>query len=106
MDNGEAVLANEAHLDPRSIQVPGTPFEPEAMIVVPLIVGGQTIGTLNIGRSGEADAAFSPNEFELTQLFAGQASIALQNAETHGAVKTRADLDALTGLRNHGVVPA
>ncbi len=102
MDNGEAVLANEAHLDPRSIQVPGTPFEPEAMIVVPLIVGGQTIGTLNIGRSGEADAAFSPNEFELTQLFAGQASIALQNAETHGAVKTRADLDALTGLRNHG----
>ena len=29
------------------------------MIVVPLIVGGQTIGTLNIGRSGEAEAAFS-----------------------------------------------
>ncbi len=102
MDNGAAVLANEAHLDPRSIQVPGTPFEPEAMIVVPLIVGGQTIGTLNIGRNGEAEAAFSPNEFELTQLFAGQASIALQNAETHGAVKVRADLDALTGLRNHG----
>ena len=51
---------------------------------------------------GEAEAAFSPNEFELTQLFAGQASIALQNAETHGAVRVRADLDALTGLRNHG----
>ena len=51
---------------------------------------------------GEGEAAFSPNEFELTQLFAGQASIALQNAETHGAVRVRADLDALTGLRNHG----
>ncbi len=33
--NGEAVLANEAHLDPRSIQIPGTPVEPESMIVVP-----------------------------------------------------------------------
>ena len=102
IDHGEAILANEAHLHPRSIQVPGTPFEPEAMIVVPLIINGSTIGTLNIGRMGEAEAAFSPNEFELTQLFAGQASIALQNAETHGAVRVRADLDALTGLRNHG----
>ena len=102
IDHGEAILANEAHLHPRSVQVPGTPFEPEAMIVVPLIINGATIGTLNIGRMGDAEAAFSPNEFELTQLFAGQASIALQNAETHGAVRVRADLDALTGLRNHG----
>jgi diguanylate cyclase (GGDEF)-like protein len=102
IDHGEAVCANAAHLDPRSVQVPGTPFEPEAMIVVPLMIDGETIGTLNIGRMGEAEAAFSANEFELTQLFAGQASIALQNAEIHGAVKVRADQDALTGLRNHG----
>ena len=54
VDHGEAVLANEAHLDPRSVQVPGTPFEPESMIVVPLLVGGEAIGTLNIGRMGEA----------------------------------------------------
>lgn len=102
VDNGEAVLSNEAHLDPRSIQIPGTPFEPESMIVVPLRVHGDTIGTLNIGRMGESEAAFSSNEFELTKLFAGQASIALQNAETHGAVQIRAEQDALTGLRNHG----
>jgi diguanylate cyclase (GGDEF)-like protein len=102
IDHGEAILSNEAHLDPRSVQVPGTPFEPEAMIVVPLLVDGETIGSLNIGRMGEADAAFTENEFELTQLFAGQASIALQNAEIHGAVRVRAEQDALTGLRNHG----
>ena len=102
IDHGEAVCANQAHLDPRSIQVPGTPFEPEAMIVVPLMVGGDTIGTLNIGRMGDAEAAFTANEFELTKLFAGQASIALQNAEIHGAVRVRAEQDALTGLRNHG----
>ena len=72
------------------------------MIVVPLMVSGETIGTLNIGRMGEDDAHFSPNEFELTKLFAGQASIAMQNAEAHGAVRVRAEQDALTGLRNHG----
>ena len=101
IDHAEAVLANKAHLDPRSVQVPGTPFEPEAIIVVPLLVRGETIGTLNIGRVGEV-AAFTPNEFELTKLFAGQASIAMQNAETHGEVRIRAEQDALTGLRNHG----
>ena len=26
--------------DPRSIQIPGTPFEPESMVVCPLIVSG------------------------------------------------------------------
>ncbi|HJW23205.1 MAG TPA: GAF domain-containing protein, partial [Candidatus Limnocylindrales bacterium] len=101
IDHREAILSNRAHLDPRSVQVPGTPFEPESMIVVPLLVEGAPIGTLNIGRMGEA-ASFSPNEYELTKLFASQASIALQNAEAHGAVRVRAEQDALTGLRNHG----
>ena len=101
IDHREAVLSNGAHLDPRSVQVPGTPFEPESIIVVPLLVDGEPIGTLNIGRMG-AEASFTANEFELTKLFAGQASIALQNAETHGAVRVRAEQDALTGLHNHG----
>ena len=57
---------------------------------------------LNIGRMGDEDAHFSPNEYELTKLFAGQASIAMQNAEAHGEVRVRAEQDALTGLRNHG----
>jgi diguanylate cyclase (GGDEF)-like protein len=102
IDHAEAVLANQAHIDPRSVQVPGTPFEPEAIIVCPLLVHGDTIGTLNIGRVGEEEAYFSRNEFELTKLFAAQASIAMQNAEAHGEVRVRAEQDALTGLRNHG----
>ncbi|HET9522459.1 MAG TPA: diguanylate cyclase, partial [Candidatus Limnocylindrales bacterium] len=102
ISHGEAVLANDAHTDPRSVQIPGTPFEPESMIVVPLLVGGEVIGTLNVGRMGDEDAHFNQDEFELTKLFAGQASIALENAEAHGAVKVRAEHDSLTGLRNHG----
>ncbi len=102
VDRNEAVLANDAHLDPRSVQIPGTPFEPESMIVVPLAVAGEVIGTMNIARMGGQESHFDENEFELTKLFAGQASIALQNAEAHRAVEVRAELDALTGLRNHG----
>ncbi len=102
IDRNEPVLANDAHLDPRSVQIPGTPYEPESMIVVPLGVGGEVIGTLNIGRIGEAESHFSQDEFELTKLFAGQASIALQNAEAHRAVEVRAERDSLTGLGNHG----
>ena len=102
IDRNEAVLANDADRDSRTIQIPGTPEEPESMIVVPLAVGGEVIGTLNIGRMGRDESHFDENEFELTKLFAGQASIALQNAEIHRAVEVRAELDALTGLRNHG----
>ncbi|HEY5436129.1 MAG TPA: EAL domain-containing protein [Candidatus Limnocylindrales bacterium] len=100
--NGEAVLANDAHVDPRSIQIPGTPEEPESMICCPLLVAGEVIGTLNMARMGGVESHFSRDEFELVQLFAAQASIALRNAEAHGAVVTQAAHDALTGLRNHG----
>ena len=72
------------------------------IIVVPLRVRGEVVGSLNLTRIGGAAAHFSEPEFELSKLFAGQASIALQNAEAHVTVSTRADLDALTGLRNHG----
>lgn len=102
VDHHEAVLANDALEDPRSVQIPGTPSEAESLIVVPLIVEGEVLGTLNIGRMGEEESHFNQNEFELTKLFAAQAAIALRNAETHGEVKVQAERDALTGLRNHG----
>jgi diguanylate cyclase (GGDEF)-like protein len=72
------------------------------IIVVPLRVRGEVVGSLNLTRVGGPEAHFSEHEFELSKLFASQASIALQNAEAHVTVSTRADLDALTSLRNHG----
>jgi diguanylate cyclase (GGDEF)-like protein len=74
----------------------------QSIIVVPLRVHGEVVGSLNLTRVGGPEAHFSEHEFELSQLFAGQASIALQNAEAHVTVSSRADLDALTSLRNHG----
>ncbi|HTK45791.1 MAG TPA: EAL domain-containing protein [Patescibacteria group bacterium] len=102
VDHREPVLANDAHMDERSVQIPGTPFEPESMVIVPLMAEGEVLGTLNIGRMGTDEAHYSQNEFELTKLFAAQAAIALRNAEAHDEVKVQAERDALTGLRNHG----
>ena len=70
--------------------------------MVPLRVQGKVMGSLNLTRIGGSEVNFTEHEFELSKLFAGQASIALQNAEAHVTVASRADLDALTGLRNHG----
>ena len=101
-DHAEPVLANDALNDPRSVQIPGTPADPEALAVVPLVSNGEVIGCMNISRVGGAENHFSENDFELIKLFAGQGAIALRNAYTHLAVSQRADTDALTGLGNHG----
>jgi diguanylate cyclase (GGDEF)-like protein/excisionase family DNA binding protein len=101
-DHAEPVLANDALNDPRAVQIPGTPPDPEALAVVPLISGGEVIGCMNISRVGGAANHFSENDFELIKLFAGQSAIALRNADTHHAMSQRADTDALTGLGNHG----
>jgi diguanylate cyclase (GGDEF)-like protein len=100
--HGEAQCVNDSAVDPRVAIIPGTPDEPESLIVVPLFVRGQVAGTLNVGRMGRREAFFTSQEFEMARLFAGQASIALQNAETHRAVSDKAETDALTGLGNRG----
>jgi diguanylate cyclase (GGDEF)-like protein len=98
----EAVLCNEAHLDPRVQTVPGTPTEPEALICVPLIARGQIKGALNIYREGEG-AAFAEMEFELAKRFGDAAALALDNAESRARLEHQARTDSLTGLFNHSV---
>ncbi|MEO8638442.1 MAG: GAF domain-containing protein [Chloroflexota bacterium] len=102
VEHAEPVLANDALNDPRAMQIPGTPPEPEALAIVPLVSDGEVIGCMNISRIGGEENYFSEQDFELIKLFAGQASIAMRNADTHHAVSQRADTDALTGLGNHG----
>jgi diguanylate cyclase (GGDEF)-like protein/excisionase family DNA binding protein len=102
VEHSQPILANDARGDPRALQIPGTPDEPEAVVVVPLIAEGEVLGALNVSRVGGPEVYFSESDFELIQLFAGQASIALRNADAHHAVSKRAETDALTGLANHG----
>src|SRR3954469_17674447 len=98
----EAVLCNQAHLDPRVRTAPGTPLEPEALIGVPLIARGAIKGALNIYREGDA-VAFSETEFEIAKRFGDAAALALDNAEIRARLEHQARSDSLTGLFNHSV---
>jgi diguanylate cyclase (GGDEF)-like protein len=100
--NREAVLCNQAHLDPRVRTVPGTPMAPEALICVPLIARGQIKGALNIYREGDG-VAFSETEFEIAKRFGDAAALALDNAEIRARLEHQARTDSLTGLFNHSV---
>ncbi len=100
VEHREPVLSNQAHLDPRVRFVPGTPLEPEALIVVPLIARGALKGTLNVYRIGE-DASFSEAEFELAKRVGDAAALALDNAHIRDRLEREAQTDSLTGLYNH-----
>jgi diguanylate cyclase (GGDEF)-like protein len=101
VERREPVLTNRAHLDPRTVTVPGTPpDEPEALISVPLIARGAVKGALNVYRLGET-ARFLEHEFELAKWFGDAAALALDNARVRERLEREAQTDSLTGLHNH-----
>src|SRR4051794_9736170 len=100
VESRRPVWTNRAHLDPRVVNVPGTPVEPEALITVPLIARGALKGALNIYRIGE-DAVFYEHEFELATWFGDAAALAIDNAQVKERLEHLAQTDSLTGLYNH-----
>ena len=99
-ENRCPVLSNEAHLDSRTQQVPGTPDEPEAMISIPLVSKNHIKGVLNIYRVGEG-SSFTGEEFDLAQSFGDAVALALDNAESRATLERLAHTDSLTDLYNH-----
>ena len=100
LEHNEPVNIADEHDDERVLQPPSGPIH-GSLVCVPLRGRDGAIGVVTLERIGN-DRVFSDDEFELIQLFAAQASIALQNAEVHLAVRRRAQTDVLTGLLNHG----
>jgi diguanylate cyclase (GGDEF)-like protein/excisionase family DNA binding protein len=100
LEHNEPVRVIDEFDDPRIGHQPEGPVH-GSIICLPLRGRDGAIGVLTLERLGEG-RVFSDDEFELVQLFAAQASIALQNAEVHRAVQRYAQTDGLTGLLNHG----
>ena len=100
LEHNQPVRIIDEYDDPRIGHQPSGP-EHGSIVCVPLRGRDGAIGVLTLERLGEG-RVFSDDEFELVQLFAGHASIALQNAEVHRAVQRNAQTDVLTGLLNHG----
>jgi diguanylate cyclase (GGDEF)-like protein/excisionase family DNA binding protein len=99
-DHNEPVRVVDEWDDPRVSQPASGPVH-GSIVCVPLRGRDGAIGVLTLERLGEG-RVFTDDEFELVQLFAAQASIALQNAEVHLEVQRHAQTDVLTGLLNHG----
>jgi diguanylate cyclase (GGDEF)-like protein len=70
-----------------------------ATIIVPLISGDECLGVFSLARS-EPGHPFTPDEVQLTTLFAQQAALALNNAQLHDALHQESIRDPLTGLFN------
>jgi diguanylate cyclase (GGDEF)-like protein/excisionase family DNA binding protein len=100
LEHNEPVRVIDEYDDPRIGHQP-TGAVHGSIVCLPLRGREGAIGVLTLERLGEG-RVFSDDEFELVQLFAAQASIALQNAEVHLAVQRHAQTDVLTGLLNHG----
>jgi diguanylate cyclase (GGDEF)-like protein len=101
VESGRPQLVNDAHRDPRAVQIPGTPDEPESMVVIPLVARGERKGCLSLYRLGEGNR-FSDEEFNLAIRFGELAALAIDNANTRSRLETQVVTDPLTELYNHG----
>jgi diguanylate cyclase (GGDEF)-like protein len=80
--------------------MPGTPDEdPEALIVAPLLVAGEPVGTLNVWREEERPS-FSDEEAQLLRRFATLAALAYVNARQRDLLRRQALTDELTAAYN------
>jgi diguanylate cyclase (GGDEF)-like protein/excisionase family DNA binding protein len=98
VEHDEPVMVRDQHDDPRIAHFDSGAVH-GGLICVPLRGRAGAIGILTLERIGEG-RVFTDEEFELVKLFAAQVSIAVQNAEAHGAVTQLAETDDLTELRN------
>jgi diguanylate cyclase (GGDEF)-like protein len=97
----EAILVNDAHLDPRALQIEGTPAEEECLISVPLLARGELKGVLNLYRTGNGMTAFTHTELLLAERFGELAALAMDNAQIRARLQAESVVDRLTGLYNH-----
>jgi diguanylate cyclase (GGDEF)-like protein len=98
--HNEAQLVNDMVHDPRVVTVPGTDEdEPQASIIVPLVVRGEVTGVLSIDR--HEGRLFDESELEPVKLFANLAAIAIDNASSYEEMQRQAISDGLTGIFNY-----
>lgn len=87
--SGIAEMVNAAEVDPRHVNVPGTPEEHEALLCAPLISQGETLGVMVVARIGDRPP-FETIDFEFFTALAAQAAIAIENARLYDSERQRA----------------
>ncbi len=78
-------IINRAELDPRSMQIPDTPLEPEAILAAPLICADRLIGVLTLHKL--EGRTFDPVDLDTVEIFSSQAAIAFENARLIAGIR-------------------
>ena len=88
---GTAEIVDDVDADPRTVHVPGTPFDHSSMLLVPLESRDSRLGVITLTRlSGQR---FLPEDLEFASLLAGPLSSAIENARLYA--ESRAAYDEL-----------
>jgi diguanylate cyclase (GGDEF)-like protein len=81
-------LIKNALLDPRAMQIYGTPEEPESMMATPLRKGSQKFGLVSVSRIG-VENPFNEDDLALFTSFANIAASVLDNATMMEALRRK-----------------
>ena len=76
----KGLIFNDADKQAGSYHVPGTPLDDDHLMVVPFIIEGKSIGSLNVYRKLEP---FIDEDLTLVETFTLYASTAINNAQVH-----------------------
>jgi GAF domain-containing protein/CheY-like chemotaxis protein len=101
---GEPILVTDAQSDPRNTGIAlerAKQFETVPLIVAPLLVKGEVIGTLTAVNTGD-DPPFAEEDLDLVVMLANQAAIAVENARLFE--ETRKGLACLRSVSEAGSV--
>ncbi len=89
-EQGRAEFVNNTNLDPRTLQIPGTPpVGDERLSVAPLLAGGKVNGMMAVWREG--GEPFTSVDLIFLEKLSLQATIAIQNANYFNEIKMRAN---------------
>lgn len=92
-ETGVGLISNHSENDPRSVQVPGTPVEPESLISAPLIWSGEVLGVITLRNNTGKE--FVQEDLEILTIFARHAADAIENAKLYEKLeKAYEDLSA------------
>lgn len=94
--SGETLVVEDMQSHPLYKDAP--PDWEGSIIGIPLKMGQQVVGVMNLSRSNTG--GFSQSETRLLSLLADQAAVAISNASLHQKVSAQALSDTVTGLPN------
>ncbi|MCB9421632.1 MAG: GAF domain-containing protein [Ardenticatenaceae bacterium] len=89
MQNKEPALVDDIGIDERNTGLAlrkARQGPDKAVAIAPLLVENEAVGTLTI-VNGRAKTSFTPNDLNLTVMLAGQAAIAIHNAQLYRAAQ-------------------